>query len=85
MIRSKWKSLFIISDKKFTKRRSNCVSVNILNFNNNLLYVYNGIKYVPVRYKNNIALGHKFGEFSYTKKKCLPPSKKGKRKKGRIK
>jgi ribosomal protein S19 len=45
--------------------------------------VYNG-KYTVLVFCNKDRLGFfKFGEFSYTKKRCLPPLKKRKKKKSK--
>ncbi len=92
MIRSKWKGLFFsyIIYKKylFSKKKYNFIklysrnSTILLEFLGLHFKVYNGIRFINVFVTEN-KIGHKFGEFSYTRKlrKFLHSNSKKKKKK----
>lgn len=49
-------------------------------FLHKLIYVYNGKKYILLNITKGM-IGHKSGDFIYTKKRCVYKVKKGKKKK----
>jgi len=74
MTRSIWKGLFfdnevIQSNKKTYLMRNRNNSLFPMHFHK-LIQIYNGKQFIPIRFNKDGILGHKVGEFSYTKKKC---------------
>jgi len=74
MTRSIWKGLFFNSEILQSKKKT----YMIRNRNNflfpmhfhKLIHIYNGKQFIPIRFNKDGIIGHKLGEFSYTKKKC---------------
>jgi ribosomal protein S19 len=75
MTRSIWKGFFFTEELfslKKHKYKINNRSIMCLPFvSNKLLHIHNGKQYVPIRFNKDGALGHKMGEFSFSKKKCM--------------
>ena len=75
MSRSLWKGFFISNDyislrkKKYIVKNRSIVCFPVMN--NKLLHIYNGKQYIPIRFNKEGVVGHKLGEFSFTKKKCM--------------
>ena len=82
MSRSAWKIPFINFDSgKVNQKRSSLVTLRFLD---NKIKIYNGIWFLSVQVKPNM-IGHKFGEFSITKKLGKDIHKKNKKKKSKKK
>lgn len=80
MSRSSWKVPFINKTSKFSKpSRFSTVTAYFLD---KKLKIYNGIWFLSVLVKSNM-LGHKFGEFSVTKKLGRDIHQKSKKKKSK--
>lgn len=86
MTRSKWKIPYI--DKSlvnFSKKKKNITviysrsSTILPNFIDSTFLVYNGIRFFKIKVKKDM-VGHKFGEYAFTRKKTLIKKKKKKNK-----
>jgi len=87
MTRSKWKipytdkSLLDFSTKKNTITVVYSRNSTILpEFINNIFLVYNGIRFFKIKVKKDM-IGHKFGEYAFTRKKTVIKKKKKKKRK----
>lgn len=83
MTRSFWKSKSISKFKSLNKKLIRIWDRDIYispMFNNLKIEVYNGQKFVPFYFKNEM-IGHKLGEFIFTRKKCIHKKKTVKLKK----
>lgn len=85
MTRSVWKGPFLASCFFRSKYKSKQIctvcprgSVIIPQFVGNKIAVHNGQKLIVILIKDDM-VGHKFGEFSFTKKKPIHASKKNER------
>lgn len=88
MIRSSWKGIYINSDLLkniytthdlilYVNDRSSTIVPACLN---KFFFVHTGQKYQKI-YVTEEMIGYKFGEFSFTKKRCVFKNKKKKKKK----
>jgi ribosomal protein S19 len=82
MSRSLWKGLFFSNDvilankvKYKIKSRSSLIPSFLYNKS---LYIYNGKQGIPLRFSQENISGHKLGEFSFIKKKCVKVKKEKK-------
>lgn len=82
MTRSLWKGLFLTNEfiqlkkKKYILKNRNAICLP--RCNNKLLHIYTGKQYIPIRFNKVEVIGHKIGEFSFTKKKCIKVKKEKK-------
>jgi len=82
MSRSLWKGLFFTNEafsfKKKKHMMQNRSTVLLPMHFNKLLSIYNGKQYVAIRFNKDGMVGHKVGEFSFSKKKCVKVKKEKK-------
>jgi len=82
MSRSLWKGIFfsneVLNLKKNKFKLKNRSSVFINSMNNKLLHIHNGKEFIPIRCNKEGMVGHKLGEFAFTKKKCSKVKKEKK-------
>ena len=79
MSRSKWKGPTLSNEQKSTNYPSRHSEI-LPNFLGSTVYVYNGKNHKELKITNDM-LGHKFGEFSFTRAKFAFKKKKSKKKK----
>jgi len=79
MSRSKWKGPTLFNGQTPTSHPSRHSEI-LPNFLGSTVYVYNGKNYKELKITNDM-LGHKFGEFSFTRAKFAFKKKKNKKKK----
>jgi len=83
MSRAKWKGFHVdkcLLKKKLPKKIYSRSSVILSKYVGKRFLVYNGKSFIPVHISSE-KIGHKFGEFSYTKKKVVKKISKKKLKK----
>jgi len=78
MSRAKWKGPSLFDNKKLTNYPSRHSEISP-NFLESVVYVYNGKNYKELKITKDM-LGHKFGEFSFTRAKFSFKKKKTKKK-----
>lgn len=82
MSRSLWKGLFFTNEAYSFKKNKYMIqdrSITLLPMHfNKLLHIYNGKQYASIRFNKDGMIGHKLGEFSFTKKKCMKIKKEKK-------
>jgi ribosomal protein S19 len=82
MSRSIWKGIFFTNEsflfkKKKYKMKHRSTTVVPMHFNK-LFHIYNGKQFIPIRFNKDGIIGHKVGEFAFTKKKCVKVKKEKK-------
>jgi ribosomal protein S19 len=79
MSRSLWKGVYLTSESlRFKKHKYKIKgrSVEFLPIHfNKFFHIYNGKQYVSIRVNKDGMVGHKVGEFCFTKKKCVKVKK----------
>ena len=78
MSRAKWKGPGLFNSQKATNYPSRQSEI-LPSFLGSTVYVYNGRNYKELKITNEM-LGHKFGEFSFTRAKFSFKKKKNKKK-----
>ncbi len=79
MTRSSWKGVYFSNESFLFKKnkfkiqdRSNTV---LPMFFNKTFSIYNGKQLIQIKFNKDGVIGHKVGEFSFTKKKCVKVKK----------
>ena len=79
MSRSLWKGVFFSNEmlnlKGHNFKLSNRSSIFLNSLNNKVVNIHNGKEYVSIKCNKDGMVGHKLGEFAFTKKKCIKVKK----------